>query len=101
MADETYDDARAARLAAALRDLAERIRTLDATGALLAQSSELLRRIGDIKSELFHYEVRCTYDTPEVAERRRLVADAQQAPAWEPTEWHLDDEEEPPTWEPR
>jgi hypothetical protein len=29
-----------------------------------------------IRSELFHYEVRSTYDTPEIAESRRIVDDA-------------------------
>ena len=32
--------------------------------------------MGDARSELFHYEVRCTYDTPEVAESRRIVDEA-------------------------
>ena len=36
-------------------------------------SPELLRLMGDARSELFHYEVRATYDTPEVADRRRIV----------------------------
>jgi hypothetical protein len=33
--------------------------------------------MGDARSELFHYEVRSTYDTPEVAESRRIVEEAQ------------------------
>jgi hypothetical protein len=36
--------------------------------------------MGDLRSELFHYEVRSTYDTPEVAEHRRLVDEALEAP---------------------
>jgi hypothetical protein len=32
--------------------------------------------MGDARSELFHYEVRSTYDTPEVAESRRIVEQA-------------------------
>ena len=37
-----------------------------------------MRLIGDVRSELFHYEVRVTYDTPEIAESRRIVREAQQ-----------------------
>jgi hypothetical protein len=33
--------------------------------------------MGDARTELFHYEVRSTYDTPEVADSRRIVEDAQ------------------------
>ena len=32
--------------------------------------------MGDARSELFHYEVRITYDTPEVADNRRIVEEA-------------------------
>jgi hypothetical protein len=32
--------------------------------------------MGDARSELFHYEVRSTYDTPEAAESRRIVEQA-------------------------
>jgi hypothetical protein len=39
-------------------------------------SAELQRLLGEARSELFHYEVRSTYDTPEIAEHRRLVDDA-------------------------
>jgi len=38
--------------------------------------------MGDIRSELFHYEVRQTFDSPEVAEHRRIVEDA--ARGWSP-----------------
>jgi hypothetical protein len=76
--DEVYDEARADRLAGMLRALAERIRELDRAGHLLSGAPELLRLLGDIRSELFHYEVRSTYDTPDVAENRRIVEDAQQ-----------------------
>jgi hypothetical protein len=75
--DEIYDDARAERLAALLRALAARIQELDRAGQLLRGAPELLRLMGDARSELFHYEVRITYDTPEVAESRRIVEDAQ------------------------
>lgn len=71
--DETYGRERAARLAAMLRELAERIRALETDAALLGAVPELLQRLGDLRTELFHYEVRATYDTPEVAENRRLV----------------------------
>src|SRR5215467_16150099 len=75
--EQTYDDGRARNLEALLRALAQRIGELDAEGALLDQAGELLRLIGDIRSELFHYEVRVTYDTPEVAESRRIVQEAE------------------------
>jgi hypothetical protein len=76
--EQTYDEHRADHLVALLRALAERIRELDATGRLLAHAPELQDQLGRIRSELFHYEVRCTYDSPEVAESRRIVADAAQ-----------------------
>jgi hypothetical protein len=75
--DEVYDDARADRLADLLRELARRIQELDQAGQLLRGAPELLRLMGDARSELFHYEVRSTYDTPEVADNRRIVEDAQ------------------------
>jgi hypothetical protein len=75
--DEVYDDARADRLSALLRALAARIQELDRAGQLLRGGPELLRLMGDARSELFHYEVRCTYDTPDVAESRRSVEEAQ------------------------
>jgi hypothetical protein len=96
MSDQTYDDGRARNLEAMLRLLAERIRELDAQGTLLGGAPELMQLLGDVRSELFHYEVRATYDTPEIAEHRRLVDDAR-APDeanWEPTTWRPDQEEE-------
>lgn len=75
--DEVYDDARADRLAALLRELARRIQELDEAGQLLRGAPELLRLMGDARTELFHYEVRSTYDSPEVADSRRIVEDAQ------------------------
>ena len=97
--DQTYDAGRAKNLEEMLRALAERIRMLDAGGALLSNTGELMRLIGDIRSELFHYEVRITYDTPEVAESRRIVAEANEADksAWEKTEWDPKDDE-PKGW---
>jgi len=74
--DEVYDEGRIEELREMLRALAERILELDRSGRLLQQVPELLRRLGDLRSELFHYEVRSTYDTPEIAEHRRLVDEA-------------------------
>ena len=76
--DEVYGHAREAQLLAMLRQLAERIRDLDGAGGLLASAPELQRLLGDARSELFHYEVRRTYDTPEVADSRRIVDEARQ-----------------------
>jgi hypothetical protein len=75
MSENVYGPERAERLVELLRQFAERVRALD-DAALLAAGPELLKRIGDIRSELFHYEVRRTYDTPEVAEHRRIVDEA-------------------------
>lgn len=75
--DEVYDDGRADRLAELLRELARRIQELDQAGQLLRGAPELIRLMGDARSELFHYEVRSTYDSPEVADNRRIVEDAQ------------------------
>jgi hypothetical protein len=80
--DETYDPARIAALEAALRELARRILALDAAGRLLEETPELLKALGDMRSELFTYEVRKTFDTPEVAEHRRIVEDA--SASWAP-----------------
>ena len=96
MADQTYDEGRARNLEALLKALAARIQELDAKGELLENAGELTKLIGDVRSELFHYEVRATYDTPEVAESRRIVSDAQQpdSGSWEPAEWTPDDEDD-------
>jgi hypothetical protein len=94
--EQTYDEGRARNLEALLRALAQRISELDSQGKLLAQAGELMRLIGDVRSELFHYEVRATYDTPEVAENRRIVSEArtQQENTWEKTDWNRDEEDE-------
>ncbi|HWC75184.1 MAG TPA: hypothetical protein VG454_14710 [Gemmatimonadales bacterium] len=76
MSEEVYGPERAQRLVALLRALAERIRELDRTGRLLDAAPELQKLLGNARSELFHYEVRSTYDTPEVAESRRIVEEA-------------------------
>jgi hypothetical protein len=91
--DETYDPERARKLVEMLRALAERIMDLDRQGDLLGESSALLRAMGDIRSELFHYEVRQTFDSPEVAEHRRIVEDA--ARGWSPDSEGEGNEEEP------
>ncbi len=99
MSDETYDKERARNLERLLRALGERIRKLDTDGSLLSNATELMRLVGDVKSELFHYEVRATYDTPEAAERRRIVQDAKKETdeTWRRSEWHPD-KEKPPEW---
>jgi hypothetical protein len=74
--DEIYGKERAARLEGMLRELAARLTELDESGLLLRSVPELLKRLGDARSELFHYEVRSTYDTPEVADSRRIVDEA-------------------------
>jgi len=96
--EQTYDEGRARNLEALLRALAERIRELDRTGRLLEDAGELMRLIGDVRSELFHYEVRITYDTPEIAEHRRIVREAHQddTPTWQKSEWTPDSEDESP-----
>lgn len=76
MSEEVYGPERAQRLVALLRALAERIKELDRTGRLLDATPELQKLLGNARSELFHYEVRSTYDTPEVAESRRIVEEA-------------------------
>jgi len=72
MSEQTYDDGRARNLEALLVALARRIQELEAGGELLKHAGELTQLIGHIRSELFHYEVRVTYDTPEIAESRRI-----------------------------
>ena len=76
MSEEVYGPERAQRLVALLRALAERIQELDRTGRLLDAAPELQKLLGNARSELFHYEVRITYDTPDVAENRRIVDEA-------------------------
>ena len=97
--EQTYDEGRARNLEALLRALAERIQKLDGEGRLLEQAGELMRLIGDVRSELFHYEVRITYNTPEIAEGRRIVREAQDTDEskWQTSEW-TPDEDESPEW---
>jgi hypothetical protein len=100
MSDQTYDEGRARNLEALLRALASRITELDERGELLRHAGELTRLIGDVRSELFHYEVRATYDTPEIAESRRIVREATNADEgkWESSEWNQGEEDEDSEW---
>ena len=67
---------------------------LDQEGKLLADPGELLQMMGDIRSELFTYEVRATFDTPEIAEHRRIVAESQsETTEWQKTEWTPDEDD--------
>ncbi len=98
--EQVYGQARARELEQLLRALAARILELDAQNALLAHAGELMKLTGDLRSELFHYEVRATYDTPEIAESRRVVdrAKRQADPNWENEEWNADADDEDPVW---
>ena len=93
MSEEVYGPERAQRLVALLRALAERIEELHRTGRLLDAAPELQKLLGNARSELFHYEVRSTYDTPEVAENRRIVEEAMR-------ELSLDDPDDDEPWRP-
>ena len=92
MSDQEYGPERASQLVALLRALAMRIQDLDRTGRLLDATPELLRVLGTARSELFHYEVRVTYDTPEIAEHRRIVEDAERRLGFDPDDDADDDE---------
>jgi len=91
--DEIYDKGRADRLTELLRALAARIQELDRAGQLLSGVPDLLQLMGDARTELFHYEVRSTYDTPEVAESRRIVEEAQRKGSFK-----LDEPEDDEPW---
>lgn len=91
MADETYDPARIPELLELLRGLARHIAALDAEGRLLEETPSLLKELGDVRSELFRYEVRTTFDTPETAEHRRIVDEA--ADGWTPADDDTDEED--------
>jgi hypothetical protein len=92
LADESYDPARIEVLLDALRALARRILELDAEGRLLDETPALLKALGDVRAELFQYEVRTTYDSPETAEHRRIVDEA--AGGWQPGGDDPDEEDE-------
>lgn len=74
--DEIWGRERSERLELLLREFADQIRRLDQDGRLLTDVPALLRALGDIRSELFHYEVRSTYDSPEVARSREIIEEA-------------------------
>ncbi|HMC55677.1 MAG TPA: hypothetical protein VKH19_10925 [Gemmatimonadaceae bacterium] len=94
--EQTYDEDRARNLEALLRALAQRILELDRDGRVLDQAGELMKLIGDVRSELFHYEVRATYDTPEVADSRRLISELKDDESkWDKSEWKAEEEEDP------
>jgi hypothetical protein len=76
MHDQVYGPERERQLLDLLRALAERIAELDRAGRLLDAAPELQQLLGNARSELFHYEVRRTYDTPEIAESRRIVEES-------------------------
>lgn len=78
--EETYGAERERQLRALLRSLAARIEALDGAGQLLAGAPELMQLLGEARSELFAWEVRSTWDTPEVAESRRIVDEATTRP---------------------
>ncbi len=73
MTEPVYHPERARRLIELLRSLAARIQELASEDDVLSAGPELIKLMGDARSELFHYEVRATYDTPEVAESRQIV----------------------------
>ena len=93
--EEVYGPDRAERLLAMLRALAERIQALDRSGQLLERVPELQKLLGNTRSELFHYEVRLTYDTPEVAESRRIVDEAERQAREALTGFDEDEDDEP------
>jgi hypothetical protein len=76
MHDQVYGPERERQLLDLLRTLAGRIAELDRAGRLLDAAPELQQLLGNARSELFHYEVRRTYDTPEIAESRRIVEES-------------------------
>ena len=75
--DQVYGPERARRLVALLRALAQRIQELDRANRLLEAAPDLQKLLGNARSELFHYEVRLTYDTPQAVESRRIVEEAE------------------------
>ena len=97
--EQTYNDDRAKKLVTLLRAMAERINALGVDNELLAAGPELLKLMGDARSELFHYEVRCTYDTPEIARNRKIVAEAESLAFEPPRDFTIDfDESEDYPW---
>jgi len=93
VSEETYGPERVQRLVTLLRGLAERIQELDRAGRLLESAPDLQMLLGTARSELFHYEVRATYDSPEVAESRRIVDEARRR-----AELSFDDDADDQPW---
>ena len=77
--DDVYDPERMDRLVGLLRALSARIAACRSDAELLKSGPDLMRMMGDARSELFHYEVRATYESPETAEHRRIVEEARRA----------------------
>ena len=100
--EQVYDDERAKRLLGLLKVLAARIKALKAHGDLANAGPELIKLMGDARSELFHYEVRRTYDSPELMESRRIVEQAKksidQLDLPDSNEFELGDSEEKDPW---
>ena len=100
-ASTTVDDVRALAMLMTWKCAVMNLPLGGAKGALLANASELTKLLGEARSELFHYEVRATYDTPEVAESRRIVNDAiqqaEQGSTWQSSEW-TEDGDDAPEW---
>jgi len=77
-----------------LLSLADSIIKLDADGELLEASPELIQAMGDLRAQLFEYEVRCTgrllpspKDLPEIVEAQRIVDEAAARLDEEEEEW--------------
>ena len=81
MEEHVYGKERERGLLELLRMLSRRLDELDRDDQLLNATPELLKLLGNIRSELFHYEVRATYDTPEVADNRSGLSNTEQHPA--------------------
>ena len=92
MDNDVYSPERQRQLVELVRRLGARIAQLSDDASLLAASPELLKLMGDARSELFNYEVRLTFDTPEVAESRRIVEQARRAAEFDPAADHDDAE---------
>lgn len=71
------------RLRKGLLELAGLIQRLDQESRLLEATPQMLKLLGDLRSQLFEYEVRCTRRLlpkqalpPEVLEAQRIVREA-------------------------
>ena len=95
-AEQAYDDGHTEMFEALLRAAVDWIQALHAADAVLAHAGELMKMSGDVRSELFHCEVRGTYDAAQVAEHRRLIDEARRSDesVWEPTGWTPESDEE-------